>query len=298
MISNHDFFRKDSTEQQYFPGMTKDFLCLCRYHDPNRIVSSPVTWHWHSTIEINYITEGVLILRTSDNEYHLVHGDAVFVNSDALHTTRWECNKAGKFLSLIFPAEFLSGVYGNIYEQKYLRPVIECRNFQSYATQNRTEDDVMMTVSLLKIFHLFSDEPFGYEFEVRSELCRFWCSLLKATEDMRSRTENRIHAGSRKIRPMIEYIQEHFAEKIFVEQIADAGNMSTRECARCFKKYIKMSPIDYLNSYRTRIAANSLIHDEASIEDIALSCGFNSVNYFSKVFRREFGSSPGSYRKK
>lgn len=211
--------------------------------------------------------------------------------------TRWERNRAGKFLSLIFPAEFLSGVYGNLYEQKYMRPVIECRNFQSYATQGRTEEDAMMTVSLLKIFHLFRDEPFGYEFEVRSELCRFWCSLLTATEGIRSRTENRIHAGSRKIRPMIEYVQEHYREKVSVGQIAGAGNMSTRECARCFRKYIRMSPIDYLNSYRVRIAANSLIHNGASIEDIALSCGFSSGNYFNKVFRREFGCTPGKYRR-
>ena len=60
---------------------------------------------------------------------------------------------------------------------------------------------------------------------------------------------------------MIAYIQENFAEKITLEDIADSAAVSTRECLRCFKTSIHQSPMEYLIEYRIR-AAKKLLEKE------------------------------------
>lgn len=72
---------------------------------------------------------------------------------------------------------------------------------------------------------------------------------------------------------MIQYIEEHYGDKVLLEDIASAAGVSGRECSRCFSRTVKMSPIDYLNRYRVRMAAG-------------------------KMFKSIMGCSPREYRKK
>jgi len=46
------------------------------------------------------------------------------------------------------------------------------------------------------------------------------------------------------------------------------------------------------HSYRLKIAATMLRLTDRSVGEIALSCGFGDVSYFSKLYRREFGRTP------
>jgi transcriptional regulator GlxA family with amidase domain len=96
---------------------------------------------------------------------------------------------------------------------------------------------------------------------------------------------------------MIAFIQEHFSEKLTLEEIATSAAISTRECLRCFKTSIRQSPMDYLIEYRIRTAKKLLETTDHSITDIALACGFNSNSYFTKLFHRICGKTPNIYRK-
>ena len=64
-----------------------------------------------------------------------------------------------------------------------------------------------------------------------------------------------------------------------------------------FKEYLHQPPIDFLNKYRLKVSGYLLTHTQSSITEIALSCGFNHLSYFSKIFLREYGCTPTEYRK-
>ena len=113
-------------------------------------------------------------------------------------------------------------------------------------------------------------------------------------------TDTRNFYGNNKqqdrILTMISFIQENFAEKLTLEEIADSAAVSTRECLRCFQSSIRQSPMDYLISYRIQVAKKLLETTDHSITEIALRCGFNSNSYFTKIFHRTCGKTPNAYR--
>lgn len=295
MIYAHDFIR-DEKNQQIFPGFSDDFACLCRKAESSKILGCKVPWHHHPAMEINYVVEGSVTMRTSDHTFTANKGDAIFINSDKLHNTRFDPEQGGEILALVFDPVFLSGMYGNIYERKYLQPITNCVEFQGFLLHPDEERRMKMMQMLLQIFTLFKEEPYGYEFEVRALLGRFWCDLLLETEELRGNQVITEKTGQR-MRPMLDFIHEKYHEKIMLEDIAATGNVSSRECTRCFQKYTRLSPVNYLNYYRVRMAAHELLTTDESIQDISENCGFNSPSYFSKVFESILGRTPGEFRK-
>ena len=59
-----------------------------------------------------------------------------------------------------------------------------------------------------------------------------------------------------------------------------------------------MTPVEYLTRHRVDAAARLLQESAMSAGEIAASCGFTDASYFGKVFRREFGCTPGQYRRR
>lgn len=94
-----------------------------------------------------------------------------------------------------------------------------------------------------------------------------------------------------------EYIQNHFNEKITVEQIADIIHCSSSYINHNFKKLTGMSFSDYVNSFRLNYA-KKLLSRGGSIKDACFESGFNDCAYFSKMFREKYNTTPSEYKKR
>ena len=100
-----------------------------------------------------------------------------------------------------------------------------------------------------------------------------------------------------RIQLMLAYIQQHFREKLTLEQIAAAAAVSERECLRCFRSCIQTTPFTYLTDYRIQVAERLLRTTNLSVTEIALETGFSDGAYFSKLFRQARSVSPTQFRK-
>ena len=65
-----------------------------------------------------------------------------------------------------------------------------------------------------------------------------------------------------------------------------------------FKKHYRKGFADHLNDLRVEKAASLLLIDDKPISEIASECGFKTVPYFNRAFKRSTGLTPGLYRKK
>ena len=96
---------------------------------------------------------------------------------------------------------------------------------------------------------------------------------------------------------MLSYLYEHFRETVTLEEIANAAHISRSEAGRCFQAYLGCSPVEALIRHRLQ-AAQRLLHETTlTLQEICFECGFHSVNYFSRQFRRVYGCSPSEKRK-
>ena len=95
---------------------------------------------------------------------------------------------------------------------------------------------------------------------------------------------------------MLTYIYEHYAEEVTLEDIAGAANISRSQAGRCFNTYMGCSPVDALIQYRLQKAHRLLNETTLTLREISYDCGFHSVNYFSRQFRKRYGYAPGKNR--
>ena len=99
-----------------------------------------------------------------------------------------------------------------------------------------------------------------------------------------------------RLQKMLSYIYEHYAEAITLEDIAGSANISRSEAGRCFNTYMGCSPVNALIQYRLQTARRLLNDMTLTLQEISYSCGFSSVNYFSRQFRQIYGYTPAQIR--
>ena len=291
-------FPIDQTNKELLPMNSMEFPYICNYTELDRRIDKCVPWHWHLSFEFDYAAEGEVIVRAADAVIPLKQGDALFINSGIIHDVCAKNRTDGvKIYSHIFSPQFLSGMSGSIFEQKYISPIQKSRELQFYIIHPDTYQKVRMIEKILKTIELTKSESFGYEFEIRAELCRLWCMLLKETEELRVHSSPKDNIDMERIKIMMQYIYDHYMEKITLSDIALSANISSRECTRCFQRCIKTSPVSYLGEYRIRAAAQMLLTTDTSIIDISENCGFSSASYFGKTFQEAMGCTPRDYRR-
>ena len=94
------------------------------------------------------------------------------------------------------------------------------------------------------------------------------------------------------------FIFEHYTDPNFsVQDISDYINISEVHLRRIFKQSLNISPIKYINFLKLEKAKNMLISSNYTVAEVAQSVGFEDPYYFSKLFKKEIGISPSSYRK-
>lgn len=96
---------------------------------------------------------------------------------------------------------------------------------------------------------------------------------------------------------VVYIMRRDYSAKYTLEDYAAMCNMSKYHFCRVFKEKMQLSPLAYRNHYRIKIAQDLLARSNLPIYRIAEETGFDSTEYFSKVFRNITGLSPAAYRK-
>jgi AraC-like DNA-binding protein len=99
------------------------------------------------------------------------------------------------------------------------------------------------------------------------------------------------------VRDAVAYITRNYSEPIRIQDLAREAHTSESNLYASFKAQLGTSPIAYLNDYRLSLAANLLEESDARIGEIADSVGIEDSLYFSRLFKRTYGTSPIEYRK-
>lgn len=95
-----------------------------------------------------------------------------------------------------------------------------------------------------------------------------------------------------------KYITENYSDNnITNESLAKLCAMSTVYFRKTFVSVYGISPIKYLHNFRIEKAKAILRSDYDTIEQVALSVGYNSIYHFSKMFKVYTGINPSEYAK-
>ena len=129
------------------------------------------------------------------------------------------------------------------------------------------------------------------EDEIRELNKGFWEVLVKLVRD--SRKEQHY---SKPVTKSIDYITSHFNSKVTLQDLAKETKLTPNYLAALFKQETGMTVVEYLTRFRIDSACALLSQTEYTYLQIALSLGFCTQSYFTKVFNGYMGCTPRIYR--
>ncbi|MFN5312670.1 MAG: AraC family transcriptional regulator [Flavobacteriales bacterium] len=246
-------------------------------------------WHYHPEYELTYIVRGSGYRIVGNSHEHFASGDLVLLGSNLPHTW-WGKNEDGSRSEAIviqFSNEFIEP-FLRLNEGHAIKALLE-----SAAKGLRFESDDALVDKLVSI---------GQTKEMDSIL-----SLLSILQDLTEKSGSNLcpdayhNVISKKFETRINkvctYIQNHYSERISLQQVSELVFMTESNFCKFFKKATSTTFSDYVNDLRINEACHLLIYSEDNISKIAQDCGFESLSYFNRVFLKKKRIKPSLFRK-
>ncbi len=280
-----------------------------REHIPHNAIHFPITYfhdelitlpdwagslHWHPDFEIATAECEVLDYQVGGQHIILEAGDSIFVNGNMLHGIKQlSGDMPDPMPNIVFSGTLIAPETSTIY-QKYIQPIAQCDSLPFVVFRHSNHSHSEINYLIKEIYRQMNERKACYELTVQRNINRIFeflsCNFdqLQKTEATRIQINNQI-----RLQKMLSYIYENYAEPVTLEDIARAAGISRSEAGRCFNTYIGCSPIDALIQYRLQMAHQLLSDKTQTLQQVSYACGFNSVNYFSRQFKKQYGYAPG-----
>ena len=251
--------------------------------------------HWHDELEIIYIKKGRGIVNVDFKEYHVSALTLVFILPGQLHSIEQYEDETMEYENIIFDySMLLSKKKDSVYED-FLKPL--------------THGKITVPTVFSQVYPYFTDlvspidacdeicktKPQGYQLFIKSMLFQFFFILDNRCRNLTTPKNNRKAIDKMKI--ILKYVENNYANKITISEIADVIGFSESHFMRYFKETMGTSFIEYLKDYRLTMAARLLQSSEDSILNISAEVGFDNLSYFNRSFKARYGITPRQYRK-
>ena len=287
----------DRQLREQIPNNNNEFP-ITYFHDelatlPNRI--GPL--HWHPEPEIATATLAALDFQVGEEHILLEAGDSIFVNGSILHAIKQiDGDVAEPMPNIVFSGNIIAPET-SIINQKYIKPILTGDSLPFVVFRSRNENHKEVNRLIREIYQALSERKECYEITVQRNLGLIFEYVFLNFNILPKSQASRIQITAQvRIQKMLSYIYENYADTVTLEDIANAANISKSEAGRCFNTYMNSSPIETLIQYRLQMAERLLNETNLTLHEICFECGFNSVNYFSRQFRKNYGHTPGNHR--
>lgn len=250
--------------------------------------------HWHPEFEIEYVYSGPVTFLLDGARYTVASGDMLFVNKNVIHSCEAPTTHTGRYVSIVFGEQFVFPNYADALYNTYLMPIYEkgmC--FPAHlAPGNPGSKEILFHIRSL--LDRYFEKSFAYEISIRSHfLAIYQLALEQRIFVKETRSEN---TTTQLVRSAMLWIQQNYTSSISVRRIAMDLGVSPQYLGRIFKAAVGKTPMEFTLFCRIQHAQFLLAQSDAAVADIAMTCGFSDLNYFSRFFKKVHGISPRAYR--
>lgn len=242
--------------------------------------------HSHDYYELFLIVNGTQYLEINSKEILLKESSLGLIRPNDVHTRRFleegihiniafptrTANSLFRYLGEGFPKENLLNpqtppiVVLSKLEKTFVRERFEMLNFVDVSNTESTETSlrILLFELMTKYFITIPSTKMSIP------------AWLKTTLDEMNKLENFV---------------------VGVPFLIKTSNMTHEHLCRSFKKFLNVTPTEYINDLRLNYIANMLIHSDTEIMSIGLDAGFDNTSHFYHLFKKKFKTTPAEYRK-
>lgn len=245
--------------------------------------------HHHTSAEVIEVTGGRIRLFAAGAHRECTQGDIIFVPPTAVHEVTGLTEDAA--------------IRGVIYEPSLTHigdlPVdlaaLFGRSTQQHYVVSPGEEAHGELIRCISTLHLLGASP-----SISGKLNACACLLqIHAALIHHFGLENQTaDLRYQKLQPALEYLREHYAEKILISTLSSVVHVCDDRLIRLFKEVTGETPVSHLLNLRLEASLKLLSSTGLSIAEIADRTGFGSAAYMTRVFRQKLNTTPGKYRRK
>jgi AraC-like DNA-binding protein len=151
---------------------------------------------------------------------------------------------------------------------------------------------------LQRLLFLFSEDHPSKDFFVDNMLRELIIRILQTNQRKIYTNSTLAITRENRLSHVVRYIREHLYEPLQIDDLSKKACMSPSHFHRVFKTELGISPIEFINNERIKLAVGLLQDSKRTIKDIYMQCGFESRSYFNRVFKTRHQVSPGEYQSK
>lgn len=246
----------------------------------------------HRFYEFVYVDSGTLISVMNDHETRLSSGDFLLIQPGSSHYYKADGRRSSSFFVICFAA---SGTTLKILDHPIL---LDAREKQLMA-EIVNEAKNAFVFPFRKKLRLKQDAVFGAQQLVENNIEKLLIRLIRRESNANSNVRfvlGSLDLENHLVKDMITFMKKHLTEHLTLDRIAGELHYSKTFLNRIFKHSTGMPIMQYFGFLKIEEAKLRLRENQSS-GTVALSLGFESTSYFSKVFHKAVGMTPTEYRR-
>ncbi len=268
------------------------YRCDTNWHYQN--VSSPFS-------RLYYVTSGEAYVTHSGTEYHLKPGSLHIIPCFASHDCH--CPEQFEVFFVHFVSELEEGVdLFAIEDYDYTINVGDWakthfeRLLEINLDKQLTDDDPFKPANKLTLKDNQEGSSYvsaGGFMESQGILRQLLAPFIDSAHEQVNNKMQAIH----RLGELLRYIEKNLTHPISLTDLGEIACLDPGYLSKLFYSLMGVRPIEYINRKRIERAQRLLLCDNDIIDNIARKVGFSDWIYFSRVFKKQVGITPGQYRK-
>lgn len=265
----------------YEPHNHKDPSFPFIFHlDTMKLSGSGFLPHWHENLEMLYVLEGKITVLSDASCVTAEKDEIIIINSNNVHYIQTITGES-RYYCLIIDRKFC----------------VEFGLDPAEIVFDRWIRDSFITNKFNKIKEEFLSQRPLYKALIKSAITDLIIWLYREHILTESPLSNKPETNKVEIiKKAIRYIQENYNRSLSITEIAMEAGVSKYYFCRVFKEITGYTTVRYINILRCTNAKKLLLSGKCSVEEAALSCGFDNLSYFSKTYKKHMGSLPSDIK--
>lgn len=239
--------------------------------------------HIHKTYIVGMVEQGKRIIVHPDGAAQVSENEIFIINPGQVHSCSSKDQSGHSYKLLSIESQTIQSIASQISEKPEKIPYFK----EIHYDNNELSEKFMRLFDMIK-------EPES-DIEIESNIHAFLAYLVMSFSDCPPLI---YMAGEQKdsVKRVCDYIGQNFTENLSLKKLAGIACLSPFHFQREFKKYMGITPHEYLSDFRISESKKILLKSE-DIADISVQLGFFDQSHFSRIFRKAVGVSPGKYTK-
>ncbi|MFC5701019.1 helix-turn-helix domain-containing protein [Cohnella faecalis] len=254
--------------------------------------------HWHEEAEFLAVESGEAVFQIGLSTYEVRAGEVLFIPGGELHGGYSLGGSACTYAAVVFDLDWLMGT-GDGATMRYYEPLKRGQLTLVPHAAHHTGFGEELFDQVEKLIALEHSEDPAKPLWMKAGIIRLFAEYVSKGQWSRRDFASPVDARTQdRLKAVLSFIDEHYARKLTIKELAAVAGMSEGHFTRVFKSFMRKTPVEYVNQRRIRIAAELLADSNKTVGEAAIDSGFDNFSYFCKLFRSVYQCTPSEFRER